>query len=318
MPLSHLIPLLAALANFIIAALVITHDRTRTSNQFFGIFAISVALWSFSIGLFIAASHSTILLIGIKGAYFFPLLLAASFYAFASVFPDWKRLSNTDTLIVLIPTMVVGALLLIPEFLTRELIQASYGNAIVVGIPGYVTFVVTFLSFFIGGLYRIGRNITKATGILKVQLRYIFWGVLIAGIPAMFTNLFLTSPLLSNFAWIWLGPFFSFIMVAALARAIVKYHLLDVKVIVSEVFSSILTLIVFAELVAAETLPELMAKIGMLILTTIINFLLIRSVRGEVYQREELEITNQKLKRITETCVCDRNVRTTNANTTEQ
>lgn len=229
MPFSHLIPLLATLANSILAVIVLSNDWHKTSHRFFAAFAMSVAFWSFSIALFVASEHHLLLFIAIKGAHFFPLLLGASFFAFASVFPDQQRLSHKDTLIVLIPTIVVGALLLVPEFLTRELIQTSYGKAITIGIPGYVIFVLTFLSFFIGGLYRIARSIPQVTGVLKVQLHYILWGVLIAGIPALFKNLFLTSPFLSNFAWIWLGPFFSFIMVAALARAIVKYHLLDVK-----------------------------------------------------------------------------------------
>ncbi len=76
-------------------------------------------------------------------------------------------------------------------------------------------------------------------------------------------------------------------------------------------FSSVLTLIVFAELVSTETLPELVGKIGMLILTTIINFLLIRSVRGEVYRCEELAVVNQKLselpRRVSVTPICTLN-----------
>lgn len=93
--------------------------------------------------------------------------LEHKFYAFAVVFPDKQSLSKRDKLTISIPTIVLGTLLLIPQFLTREILQTAYGNTVIVGVPGYVLFVAVFLGFFGGGLYRIARGIPKATGVLK-------------------------------------------------------------------------------------------------------------------------------------------------------
>ena len=77
-------------------------------------------------------------------------------------------------------------------------------------------------------------------------------------------------------------------IVAAVATAIVKHHLLNIKVIVSEVFAVLLLLVVLLQALVAPTVPSLLGQFATLLIASVLGALLIRSVRAEVQCREVL------------------------------
>jgi two-component system, OmpR family, sensor histidine kinase MtrB len=83
--------------------------------------------------------------------------------------------------------------------------------------------------------------------------------------------------------------------VALTFYAVSRYHLLDTKVISTEILSFVLAIATLLQIIISQSLAELLLRSGVFVLTLIFAVLLIQSVRREVEQREQLEVLNIKL-----------------------
>jgi len=92
-------------------------------------------------------------------------------------------------------------------------------------------FGVYFLLTFLFALYRLWKKNLSATGIRKLQLRYLLLGILIGGIGAITTNLLI--PLVwKTSRYSTLGPYFSLVVAGFAAHAIIRHRLMDIKVVI--------------------------------------------------------------------------------------
>jgi len=79
----------------------------------------------------------------------------------------------------------------------------------------------------------VEKNLS-ATGIRKLQLRYLLLGILIGGIGAITTNLLI--PLVwKTSRYSTLGPYFSLVVAGFAAHAIIRHRLMDIKVVIRKV-----------------------------------------------------------------------------------
>ena len=182
MPLSQLILLLAALLNLALGTVILSRNWRHPAHQYYSAVAAAVALWSLTLALFRATTDPHLALLFIKGAYIAAALIAACFFAFTTVFPDRRTVSGRSRVVVGMLTALMVAFILVPGVLTRSIISAPYGNAVLLGLPEYLLFALFFVGFLGGGLYRIGTKMQRASGVVRIQLRYIFWGTLVAGV----------------------------------------------------------------------------------------------------------------------------------------
>lgn len=78
--------------------------------------------------------------------------------------------------------------------------------------------------------------------------------------------------------------------------ATLKHHLLGIKVITTEVITFVLAVVSLIEVIIAEDVSVIILRSGVFFLVLSFGILLIRSVRKEVQQREELEKLTIKLE----------------------
>lgn len=90
-----------------------------------------------------------------------------------------------------------------------------------------------------------------------------------------------------------------------LAYAITRYHLFNIKVLTTEIFSLALWIFILVRIYISADGTEQVANIVLLVLSIIVGVFLIRSVKHEVEQREriealakELESANERLKEL--------------------
>jgi signal transduction histidine kinase len=93
------------------------------------------------------------------------------------------------------------------------------------------------------------------------------------------------------------APLYALIFLGMTAVAVLRYHLFDIKLIVTETLVIILILALLFEGLTEGSLFKIILKISFSILVGFLGLLLIRSVKKEITQREQLGILNTTLEK---------------------
>jgi len=165
------------------------------------------------------------------------------------------------------------------EFDTVRIIQ--FGSL----YPLYIAFIT--LAFSIG-LIIIYKNYRKESDpIRKKQLQLIFFGILLTILGGIVTNLIL--PTSGDFSLYWLGPVFTLIMAIFISVSILEYQLFSLKILATQFFIVALWIFILVRTITAENFQDQLVNGVLFVATIIIGIFLIRSVKKEVKQREQIE-----------------------------
>jgi len=293
-PVLYLVPIV----NIIFTAIIFSRGFKESVNVLFGVLALAVSVWSVAIAGFysvsflpqfnwIALSHAS------------ALLLAVVFFYFASRFPS--RLYEQKW-----PDFVPAVVFLIASYFilfSDHVIGSTNNYQYEIGL-GYIPYAILVVLFFFAGYVCLFFQYKQAEDdTTRKQIQYIFAGSLISSMLAVVTDL--AFPYVGVFEYTWVGPLFTLILVIATFFAILKYRLFNIKVIITEVFSVVLLLVLFIDILTVQTPKQLVFKVGVLLVVAIFSYLLIRGVYREVAAREEvqklakdLELANARLKEL--------------------
>jgi signal transduction histidine kinase len=98
----------------------------------------------------------------------------------------------------------------------------------------------------------------------------------------------LAMPLFGNFMLNWLGQVGVVFMIVFISYAILKHHLFDLKIIATEIFVGMLSLVFLVNLVFSVSTSEVVVNSIVLLFSLMFGYLLIRSVQKEVASREQV------------------------------
>jgi hypothetical protein len=85
-------------------------------------------------------------------------------------------------------------------------------------------------------------------------------------------------------------------MIGLIAFAILKHHLMNVKVITTEIFSVLTSLVLLVNALLSESINKFILNFSLFVIVTFFVILLIRSVLKEVKSKEELTALTEKLQ----------------------
>lgn len=214
-----------------LAFFVIFHNRRGAVNQRFGLSVLAIAGWIISISsaLTATASEQTIILgrLGFAFASAIPFSLLWMFNAFS---PPHEETRPRATVVVAAGFCILFITLSLSPWIVAGSKPGLPRASFVYG-PAHRLFGVYFLLCFIFALYTLWRTTRSASGLRKLQLRYLLLGILLGGTGAITTNLLI--PLISKTSrYSALGPYFSLLVVSFSAHAIIRYRLMDIKVVI--------------------------------------------------------------------------------------
>jgi len=162
---------------------------------------------------------------------------------------------------------------------------------------GIVLFVGLAVFLIAGGLFLLLKKAFQSTDAEKTQFKFILFGALTTFSLIIIFNLIL--PIVFNkLSLIPLGAVFIFPFVAFTAYAIIKYHLLNIRVIAAEMLMFLVVVVSFSEIIFAQGPAQIIFRVSIFIILSFFGTLLVRSVRSEVNQRERLQELTQELERV--------------------
>jgi signal transduction histidine kinase len=103
-------------------------------------------------------------------------------------------------------------------------------------------------------------------------------------------------PYLGNFSLNWMGQIGVISMVGAIAYAIMKHKLFDMKVLATQFIVAVLCISLFTKVLFSVDQKDVIINSSFLFITLIVGIFLIRSVIREVRQREEIQKLADDLK----------------------
>jgi len=274
--------------NFIVSiflgALVYLKGREKIENKTFALFAFSVAFWSFGYFFWQISTEETSALFWSKflmaGAIFIPIFYFHFIVSFLNLVEKYKK--------VLYGGYVLSLFFLISNFtpyfvrgVEPELFFPFWPK------PGifYPLFLLMFFGFVCYSWYLLIKELKKTEEkIKKQQIKYFLLGTSI-GFLCGSTNYFLwydipIPPYLNIFVSLY---------VVLTTFAILKYHLFEIKVILTELLVGVMgvTLLILPFLMPTTNLRILAATI--LFLFLIFGYYLIKATHEEEKRREEAE-----------------------------
>src|SRR5262245_35915883 len=173
-----------------LALFVVLHNRRASVNRRFALSALAIAGWIISISSALSSPdpQHTILLgrLGFAFASAIPFTLLWMFSSFAPIksSPRWPNIH------VLVPA-VSCTLFIMFSFSPWIVAGAAFGphKANFIYGPLHRVFGLYFIICFIFALYTLWKATQSASGLRKLQLRYLLMGILLGGVGAITTNL---------------------------------------------------------------------------------------------------------------------------------
>ncbi|MDD2732089.1 MAG: ATP-binding protein [Candidatus Pacebacteria bacterium] len=178
-----------------------------------------------------------------------------------------------------------------------ESYEAIYPGGAFVGEPGFglILYSIFFLLAGILIIYNLilghRRAVNKEE---KTRLRYILYGAFATLGVSFLTSL--VFPILAVYQFSGLDSIGFLIFLFCLSYAVIKYHLLDIRVIATEIFTFILWILLIIKLIISKNYQDLLINTGLFLAVVIFGILLIKSILKEVKQRQKLEVLTKEIK----------------------
>ena len=229
------------IANFILSVLILARGFRSSVNWIFGFLALGSAAWSIGIMGFYFSNFLNIEHIWVIMTHLSASFIALMFLYFSLSFPNQLPRSKIVAILPLIPFLVILYYLLNTDFIVGNAEGIYYKIN-----DGYLFYSIYITSYFLIGYVSLWYQRNFSTDLKqKQQILYIFLGAIITSGFGSLTNLIF--PYLGIFNYTWLGPIFTFFLVASIAVAILKHNLFNIKVIGTEVL--IFLLWIFCQLI---------------------------------------------------------------------
>ncbi len=266
--------------NVILGVVILSRGIKNTLNILFGMLTFSVSFWCISVIGFYSPNFP-LETKWTAWTHLFALLISYIFFFFSTRFPSKMRIRKLIYFIAFILFFVVVYLLFYSNIIVGNTIDFKYEVNF-----GYYIYALIISFFFLSGYYTFAlqyRN--QSEHVKKNQIKYIFLGSFLSSIPAIITNLLL--PAIGIFNYTWLGPIFTVFLVGSIFIAIFRFHLFNIKVIITEIISIFIISVLTIEMFLAQSVISLLTKTFVLMLFTVLSYFLIRSVYKEVEAKEE-------------------------------
>src|SRR3989339_46232 len=276
-----------ALLNFFLGLLIFISGKNKKINIVYSLNIVAIISWILAMFFYRSSPKETNLL-WCTILYVTPTLIASSFLYFTYIFPSQKeKYFFWRTVLIFGINLLIIILVIWPGFIIKG-VSVRPGLEKQIIFTSYYWFYFLYTSIFFSlGFFRLFVKYSKSIGIERLQIIYLVTGYSLATNLAFVTNLIM--PWIGFFFLNWLGQVLTFIMVVFTTYAIFKHHLLNIKIIATELFALALCVVILIRTFLSNNFQDLSINIGILVSIVLFGILLITSVIREVEQKEKME-----------------------------
>lgn len=272
-------------------------NRKSITNRTFVLFAIVAAAWGSLNYLNYQSVNPPLVLWTFRLIIFFATWYSFLLFRLVYVFPAETVSFPRSYRFFILPITILTSIITLTPLVFPALAELAPVGEVSKTVVGNGIFLFAGVVIFLvgNGIYLLVRKLRKSSGVEKNQLKFVLLGVTLTFFLHLVFNLILPGIFL-YVRFIPLGAVFTFPLVVFTAYAIFRHHLLNVKVVTTEILAFILAVVSLVEVVISHDLGTMVFRSGTFILVLAFGILLIKSVLREVEQREELQRLNIELE----------------------
>jgi signal transduction histidine kinase len=281
MSIYNILPLISGILVLLCGFFVLAKNKKLKVNQIFFFFTIAVAIWSLASFMMLLSKTKGQAIFWDRIVYIGVIFIPITFYHFVLVF---IRIKNQKRLLYLGYFLSLVFLILSrTDYFIEDLYKYHWGVHTQARFFHHI-FLAFFASYICLSFSNIYRYYHQTKGIKRMQAAYIF---LVLFIITLNSLAFLPAYNIS------ISPLFSYLLpviaVLILCFAIIKYHLFEIRVILTEILVGIMgvILVILPFLMPSSNLKIL--TIGIFLLFLIFSYYLIKATHQEAKRREEAE-----------------------------
>ncbi len=274
----------------ILGSLIYFSDRRSSTNQAFLAFSLMTVCWSALNYLAYSSTSPYFIIWLLRLAIFCAVWHSFFIFQLFYIFPEKKLTLPRSYKFVLLPLIgLTSVATLTPFVFTKIGSFAENGRvASVVNGPGIILFTLVVLSLVLSSLFLLIKKYLRAHNEERQQFKYITIGTFITfGLIIVYNFVF--PAFLNNANFIPLGGVFILPFILCTSYAIIKHNLLNIKILATELLIFSLAAVSILEAISSQSLASLFFRIVIFTLVLIVGIFLVRSMRIEVSQKEELE-----------------------------
>ncbi len=269
------------------------------ATRVYALVGFGTALWALGMGAYYYTDQESWLIFWNRYNHGGAGIIASLCFYFSFLFSERK---SEDKYPWVLPGILLSQLLLFYLYFYSDLvIKDTYfvGKDVVdrqwlFGKVGFL-FYLTFFSYFGGGFYILYQKLKITVDpFTKNQLRYLFYGSGIGVIPATLAGIFL--PMIGNFSLYWSAPLLTLGWVIFTSYAIVRYHVLSVRLVLAEISVFVMSGILFANIFVEELTLGAVSRFFVFLAFAIVGGFFIKNIVKNEEQKEELSALALKLK----------------------
>ncbi len=219
-----------AIANLAIGLYIFSRKPLSAMHRAFCSYAIPISVWAFALGLAHGSDTSS--------PYYFRLAFSAgslvpiAMLHFAYRFPGLDRAPSFVASWLFTPAGLMFALLSWSPWIVRTVEVEASGVRAIYG-PLHLPFALYVVACFALGNAVLYRTYRQATGLLRLQTRYLLLALSLPAALAVVTNV-VTPLILATSTPGRYGPLFSLLMVTLVAHSIIRHRLMDIRVVIKQ------------------------------------------------------------------------------------
>jgi len=291
---------------------VLYKDHKSRVNRSFSLLAFSVLGWIISAYFEDESLSESSRYLLLKLDFSFGILFAFSLMLFCLDVAKAKIIEKSSTRAAILALPLVFSFLIFSTVLVVSGYRIDSAGVIVPSF-GYLEFFYNILVIAapvigIGFLVSRYRSVDDRE---KAQYVYLFIGLFLTALITLLTNVVLVdfiehSPQYSLYYR--LGIFSSIFIVLFPGYSILRYRLLDIRVIATEILSFLILLVTFVQIFLAENPYQLAIRSIVFVAMFILVSMLVKSVDTEIKRKEELQematklaMTNEELRKLDNT-----------------
>jgi len=276
--------LITAILTAILGLLTLLKNPKDKINQSWFFVSVGVFLWT--IGLFgtVVVSSQESALFWQRILYIGTIIIPILFFRFCTILLKRGCLEKIIFYIGLILAVIFLILLFSKYFIIIGLEKTSLGYwPIKTGLL-YWPFLFYFAFYVIYSIILLKFSSKKNSGIYQKQIQFVYYAALI-GFVGGSTN-FLLDFDLDIYPT---GNLFVSLYVVMMAYAVFKYHLMNIKLIATEILTGLVSIILLVDILLSDSLSFILLKSGILIVFVYLGVSLIKSVIKEIELRERIK-----------------------------
>jgi len=284
---------LTSALSLVIGFFIYSRNKEALLNKLWMGMSLSVCSWSFGLLKVISEQNPKI-------AFFWQCFLDISavfipvlFFHFILVFLEIDQRIKYKIQLALIYLLGLLIILISPFPIFKKGVVPLFGFDFWINPgPFYFLLPLLFTGTIFYSVYLLIKGYLQSTGIKKTQIKFIIIAALV-GFGGGLTNFF--PQLIKIYPF---GNFFVVFYLLFVGYAITKYHLFEIRVILTELLIALIAIILLIQALTASSLTLIIFGFVLLALFGIVAYFLIKSVLKEIALRAELEVAYQELQKL--------------------